>query len=185
MNRILLKGIPFFLGMLLLAHPASAHPGRTASDGGHYCRTNCASWGEVYGQRHFHGTYAAPARSTLDDITYDKLTFNLYHDSDYVFEYQGLTITLPSGQYPTLRQWEALRKSQEVASATTDTIILNTEVPRVVETIFTKVYDRKVTPSESTYWKKRARTDKNTVSALRGAMTYAYAHGYSIPSKKK
>ena len=32
-----------------------AHPGNTASDGGHYCWTRCDYWGEVYGQRHFHG----------------------------------------------------------------------------------------------------------------------------------
>lgn len=32
----------------------SAHPGRTASDGCHYCRTNCAKWGEVEGARHCH-----------------------------------------------------------------------------------------------------------------------------------
>lgn len=35
--------------------PVSAHPGNTSSDGGHYCWTNCESWGEVYGERHFHG----------------------------------------------------------------------------------------------------------------------------------
>jgi len=34
---------------------ASAHPGRTASDGCHYCRTNCDKWGEAYGVRHCHG----------------------------------------------------------------------------------------------------------------------------------
>lgn len=38
-----------------------AHPGRTASDGCHYCRTNCASWGEIEGARHCHGGYTAPA----------------------------------------------------------------------------------------------------------------------------
>lgn len=36
-----------------------AHPGRTASDGCHYCRTNCAYWGEVYGARHCHGGSSA------------------------------------------------------------------------------------------------------------------------------
>lgn len=34
---------------------AKAHPGNTASDGCHYCRTNCDKWGEVYGERHCHG----------------------------------------------------------------------------------------------------------------------------------
>lgn len=39
---------------LLSFTPVYAHPGRTAADGGHYCRTNCAKWGEVDGARHFH-----------------------------------------------------------------------------------------------------------------------------------
>lgn len=44
-------------GLLVLAPvgPAFSHPGRTASDGCHYCRTNCAKWGEVQDQRHCHG----------------------------------------------------------------------------------------------------------------------------------
>lgn len=35
--------------------PVFAHPGKTASDGCHYCRTNCSKWGEVEGERHCHG----------------------------------------------------------------------------------------------------------------------------------
>ena len=33
---------------------AIAHPGGTASDGCHYCRTNCDRWGEEHGRRHCH-----------------------------------------------------------------------------------------------------------------------------------
>ncbi len=43
---------------------ALAHPGRTASDGCHYCRTNCDSWGETYNARHCHGggtSYSSPS----------------------------------------------------------------------------------------------------------------------------
>lgn len=32
-----------------------AHPGNTASDGAHYCRTNCDSWGVPWNERHSHG----------------------------------------------------------------------------------------------------------------------------------
>ncbi len=32
----------------------SAHPGRTASDGCHFCRTNCDTWGYTYNTRHGH-----------------------------------------------------------------------------------------------------------------------------------
>ena len=45
-----------FLALLAFTvSPAFAHPGRTAADGCHYCRTNCAKWGEVEGVRHCHG----------------------------------------------------------------------------------------------------------------------------------
>lgn len=48
------------LVVALTASAAFAHPGRTAADGCHYCRTNCASWGEVAGARHCHGQKSAP-----------------------------------------------------------------------------------------------------------------------------
>lgn len=32
-----------------------AHPGRTAADGCHYCRTRCDYWGVPWNQRHCHG----------------------------------------------------------------------------------------------------------------------------------
>jgi hypothetical protein len=45
------------LAFVLTSLPAIslAHPGNTASDGAHYCRTNCDYWGEAYGERHYHG----------------------------------------------------------------------------------------------------------------------------------
>ena len=42
------------LAVALTAGPALAHPGRTAADGCHFCRTNCDKWGEVAGERHCH-----------------------------------------------------------------------------------------------------------------------------------
>ena len=42
------------LAVVLTASPALAHPGGLAADGCHYCRTNCAKWGEVEGERHCH-----------------------------------------------------------------------------------------------------------------------------------
>jgi hypothetical protein len=38
----------------LIATQAYAHPGRTASDGCHYCRTNCSQWGVPWNERHCH-----------------------------------------------------------------------------------------------------------------------------------
>lgn len=46
--------------VLLAPGFAFGHPGRTASDGCHYCRTNCSSWGEAWDQRHCHNGYSAP-----------------------------------------------------------------------------------------------------------------------------
>jgi competence protein ComEC len=43
------------LSLLMLTQPVLAHPGRTDSNGGHYCRTNCEKWGEVEGEWHSHG----------------------------------------------------------------------------------------------------------------------------------
>lgn len=45
------------MALLLLCAPAAAlgHPGRTAADGCHYCRTHCDSWGVPWNERHCHG----------------------------------------------------------------------------------------------------------------------------------
>ncbi|MFD0590535.1 YHYH domain-containing protein [Paenibacillus sp. GCM10027627] len=44
----------FSMLFLLFSGLASAHPGRTDSSGGHYCRTNCAKWGLADGEYHTH-----------------------------------------------------------------------------------------------------------------------------------
>jgi len=55
MKKILL-GLLLIVGIInVLATTIYAHPGRTADDGCHYCRTNCDKWGEVWNQRHCHG----------------------------------------------------------------------------------------------------------------------------------
>ena len=41
--------------VVLMDGAAFSHPGNTDADGCHYCRTNCAKWGEVEGARHCHG----------------------------------------------------------------------------------------------------------------------------------
>jgi hypothetical protein len=42
-----------------------AHPGRTAADGCHYCRTNCAQWGVPYGERREHGDAGANRKTPI------------------------------------------------------------------------------------------------------------------------
>ena len=51
--------------LVLLALNAAAHPGRTAADGCHYCRTNCSRWGVPADKRHCHGGATSPTTSTI------------------------------------------------------------------------------------------------------------------------
>jgi len=52
--------ITTFLVVFLSKTPVFAHPGRTAADGCHYCRTRCDYWGVPWNTRHCHGG-TAPA----------------------------------------------------------------------------------------------------------------------------
>ncbi len=56
-----MKKILFFtiFGLVLSANNVLAHPGNTASDGCHYCRTNCDKWGVAWNERHCHGSKAS------------------------------------------------------------------------------------------------------------------------------
>lgn len=57
----------FFLAVILLLasnSPVLAHPGRTAADGCHVCKTNCDKWGVAWNERHCHGGYTAPVVKT-------------------------------------------------------------------------------------------------------------------------
>ncbi len=61
MKKILIAFILVFLAGFPFVSSATAHPGRTAADGCHYCRTNCDSWGVSWNERHCHGSESAPA----------------------------------------------------------------------------------------------------------------------------
>jgi endonuclease YncB( thermonuclease family) len=60
MKKLLLL---FAFVFLFVVSPAEAHPGNTAADGCHYCRTNCDKWGVPWGERHCHGGGSAPVQS--------------------------------------------------------------------------------------------------------------------------
>jgi hypothetical protein len=45
----------FLLVFFIFPSTVFAHPGRTAADGCHYCRTNCDKWGVSWNERHCHG----------------------------------------------------------------------------------------------------------------------------------
>lgn len=55
--------------LLMVSSTAFAHPGRTDSKGGHYCRTNCAKWGLEDGQYHYHngGSSSGTGKSSSSD----------------------------------------------------------------------------------------------------------------------
>ena len=50
--------------LVLLALDAAAHPGGTAADGCHYCRTNCDRWNVEADKRHCHGGGSSPTATT-------------------------------------------------------------------------------------------------------------------------
>ena len=66
--------IVIFMTTFFVSLTALAHPGNTASDGCHYCRTNCEKWGEVYGERHCHNgtssTVSTVSSSSKDNSGY-------------------------------------------------------------------------------------------------------------------
>ena len=61
---------------------AFAHPGRTAADGCHYCRTNCSSWGVPWNERHCHGHSNADDHSSLVTAAHDPSSHN--HEMNYL-----------------------------------------------------------------------------------------------------
>lgn len=61
----LLMAILGFMPLAMTPTYVQAHPGRTASDGCHYCRTNCDYWGVPAGQRHCH-FYQEPTPDLLE-----------------------------------------------------------------------------------------------------------------------
>ena len=65
----------------------NAHPGNTASDGCHYCWTNCDYWGVPWNVRHCHGykdvsvleklNPVSENSAKLQKVTHDKPTVTL------------------------------------------------------------------------------------------------------------
>lgn len=72
----------FFSLFFLNFSKVYAHPGNTAADGCHYCRTNCSKWGVPEGERHCHGgsttstsiKTTATAKPTMAPTAKPKLT---------------------------------------------------------------------------------------------------------------
>ncbi len=179
------KILPIVLGLTTLASPALAHPGRTDSSGGHTCRTNCPSWGLSYGEYHYHnggGRSTAPVTPIV--TVYDRAFRTVFGRYTAPEEYSYWSVralyeyalTNEATLVAELRIYQKLGYTygdldKEQRAYITSGLIPTSLVPRIVEESFLKVYGRKITANESTYWKKRARTDKRKENDLRTAMS--------------
>ncbi len=79
MSQNLKMLVMLMLLSIVLERPVFAHPGKTAVDGCHYCRTNCDKWGVPWNERHCHGggtaaaaqvIYTAPTNTTYPHPTW-------------------------------------------------------------------------------------------------------------------
>ncbi|MCM3172356.1 copper amine oxidase N-terminal domain-containing protein [Paenibacillus sp. MER 99-2] len=64
MNKKVLVTSVLSLFLLTSATSVFAHPGRTDSNGGHTCWTNCSKWGLEYGQYHYHNGGSSSSSSS-------------------------------------------------------------------------------------------------------------------------
>ena len=58
MNKKIFSLLILLIGFFQIAY---SHPGRTAADGCHYCRTNCDQWGVEWNVRHCHNRHTLEA----------------------------------------------------------------------------------------------------------------------------
>lgn len=200
--RSIIAGLALIIG-IFFAGQVNAHPGNTASDGGHYCWTNCSFWGVPYGVRHFHNRPVTTPRpvtrwesweaydahvkecNRILNPNYKKLEkIEKQVDADpnnHELRGKVAALSLAIAHNITLYGCGALDlfppSTPRPAVLGASTTIPNYTVPAVVERLFFEVYERKITPSESIYWKNRARTDKKTETSLKGAMGYHKAKG--------
>ncbi|MBM7652528.1 YHYH domain-containing protein [Neobacillus cucumis] len=65
-----------FIFTILFGSIAYAHPGRTDSNGGHTCRTNCGRWGLSTGEYHYHNGGGATTSSSSSRSTSSSTNIN-------------------------------------------------------------------------------------------------------------
>ncbi len=63
---------------LLSFTPVMAHPGNTAADGCHYCRTNCDKWGVPWNERHCHGGTTIPVVTAKPTVKATPIPTRIY-----------------------------------------------------------------------------------------------------------
>ena len=57
-----------FASLFVLPSQTVAHPGGTASDGCHFCRSNCDKWGVPWNERHCHNGHSSNAEALLKEL---------------------------------------------------------------------------------------------------------------------
>lgn len=122
-------------GVLLLPSFANAHPGRTDSNGGHTCRTNCEKWGLEYGEYHFHnggsssggssGGYSSPTPKPEPVIDEDQVQADNYFSSANAY--------YTNGEYE-----EALAEAEKIYSLNRNINKANELVNKSLESLFKK-----------------------------------------------
>lgn len=75
--------ITIFLPLFLLSVNTIAHPGRTAGDGCHYCRTNCEKHGIPAGKRHCHNSSNSRPSVSLTPRKYNEQSHKSHIPSSF------------------------------------------------------------------------------------------------------
>lgn len=90
-----MRYVMILLFVALGSTAVNAHPGRTASDGCHFCRTNCSSWGVPQNQRHCH--YKAEPQNMEEGLLRVSSPTKNY-DERTAASHRGVPSHRPSGQ---------------------------------------------------------------------------------------
>ena len=93
-----------FALLIVLSFPviASAHPGRTAYDGCHYCQTNCGYWGVPWYARHCH------ARKEIDKLQH----YLRQEDMNKILAWDGYD--WEAGSFVEIEDGNLVREGEEI-----------------------------------------------------------------------
>jgi hypothetical protein len=70
--RTFIKILFFFIIIINTTSIGLFHPGRTDSNGGHHCYTNCSKWGLSQGEYHYHNQKPnTPSNTTTNNNIVD------------------------------------------------------------------------------------------------------------------
>lgn len=115
----------FAIGMLsfaLFTTSASivdAHPGRTDSNGGHHCWTNCERWGLEYGEYHYHNGGNSTGSTTPETPAKPELiTADVYINGEIQYFNQSAYIKNGTTLVPMRGIFEALGASVQFDNGT-------------------------------------------------------------------